>query len=99
MINKKIIICAILKNEERNLNNFFQTLKKIKNTITVSFDEWLKGLKIFNQTDFFTNNDEILVDKVCRLEKQRKYRLDNWEHYRELGRIRNRRWAQKQKNE
>jgi len=31
MIKKKIIICAILKNEERNLNNFFQTLKKIKN--------------------------------------------------------------------
>ena len=37
--------------------------------------------------------------KVCRLEKQRKYRLDNLEHYRELGRIRNRRWAQKQKDE
>jgi len=31
MIKKKIIICAILKNEEKNLNNFFKIIKKIKN--------------------------------------------------------------------
>jgi len=31
MIKKKAIICAILKNEEKNLYNFFKILKKIKN--------------------------------------------------------------------
>ena len=31
MIKKKVIICSILKNEEKNLYNFFKILKKIKN--------------------------------------------------------------------
>jgi hypothetical protein len=58
-------------NFHSNKSDFYKniTSKKIKNTITVSFDEWLDELKIFNQTDFFTHGDEILVDKVCRLEK------------------------------
>ena len=57
-------------NFHSNKSDFYKniTSKKIKNTINVSFDEWLNELKIFNQTDFFTNGDEILVDKVCRLE-------------------------------
>ena len=58
-------------NFHSNKSEFYKniTSKKIKNTINVSFDEWLKGLKVFNQTDFFTDGDDYLVDKVCRLEK------------------------------
>jgi hypothetical protein len=58
-------------NFHSNKSKFYKniTTKKIKNTINKSFDEWLEGLKEFNQTDFFTNGDDYLVDKVCRLEK------------------------------
>ena len=58
-------------NFHSNKSKFYKniTTKKIKNTINVSFDEWLGGLKKFNQTDFFTDGDDYLVDKVCRLEK------------------------------
>lgn len=58
-------------NFHSNKSIFYEniTTKKIKNTINISFDEWLGGLKEFNQTDFFTNGDDYLVDKVCRLEK------------------------------
>jgi len=58
-------------NFHSNKSKFYKNLtsKKIENTITVNFDKWLKSLNNFNQTDFFTNNDEILVNKVCKLEK------------------------------
>lgn len=58
-------------NFHSNKSKFYKnlTLKKIENTITVNFDKWLTNLNNFNQTDFFTNNDEILVNKVCKLEK------------------------------
>ena len=52
MIKKKAIICAILKNEEKNLYNFFKILKKIKNlffnyhVILVESDSLLEPLAI-----------------------------------------------------
>lgn len=53
-------------NKEKFYKNI--TNKKIKNTINVSFDDWLSSLNNFNQTDFFCDNDLFLVDKVCYLE-------------------------------
>jgi hypothetical protein len=53
-----------------NKKKFYKQIcdKNVNNTITVSFDEWLNTLTEFNQSDFFTKGDKILVDKICKLE-------------------------------
>lgn len=57
-------------NFHSNKSKFYKNITdiKINNSINIDFDKWLSGLKNFNQTDFFTHNDEFLVDKICRLE-------------------------------
>jgi len=54
MINKKIVICTIVKNEEKNIKNFFYLIKKISNffldyyVIIVESDSTDKTYKITN---------------------------------------------------
>lgn len=57
-------------NFHANKSKFYAqiTNKKINNTITESFDDYLKNLNSFNQTDFFTDGNDIFVDKICKLE-------------------------------
>lgn len=54
-----------------NKSRFYKhfTSKRVKNTINISFDDWLYKLNNFNQTNFFTDGDTFLVNKVCKLEK------------------------------
>lgn len=57
-------------NFHHNKNKFYKQIcnKNVSNTITDTFDDWLDTLTSFNQTDFFTDGNKILVDKICRLE-------------------------------
>lgn len=53
-----------------NKDKFYKNLtsKKINKSINISFNDWLSTLNNFNQTDFITDGDTILVDRVCKLE-------------------------------